>query len=68
MTNRIIRFRYMGWFLIWQQGNREHTLRDRSQHLLVEIVIIKQRSGEHPIKWQLPNQIWTALKLAINSD
>ena len=50
MTNRIIRYRFKGWFLIWQQGNSEHTLRDGSQHLLVQIVMIKQSSDEHPLK------------------
>ncbi len=68
MTNRIIRYRFMGWFVILQEGNSEHTLRDGSQHLLVTIVTKKQRCDEHLLKWQLPNQIWTGLKLAINSD
>ena len=68
MTNRIIRYRFMGWFLILQEGNSEYTLRDGSQHLLVKIVRKKQRCEEHLLKWQLLNQIWTGLKLAINSD
>jgi hypothetical protein len=52
-----------------QMGNNfAHTLRDGSQHLLVKIVTKKQRCDEHLLKWQLLNQIWTGLKLAINSD
>lgn len=29
MTNRITRYRFMGWFLILQEGNSEHTLRGK---------------------------------------
>jgi hypothetical protein len=49
MTNRITRYRFMGWFLILQEGNSEHTLRDGSQHLLFQFLSIKQRLGEHPL-------------------
>ena len=50
MANRIIRYRFKAWFLIGQQGNRKHTLRDGSQHLLVQINSIKQRHDERALK------------------
>lgn len=50
LANRIIRYRFKAWFLIWQQGNRKHTLRDGSQHLLAQIIIIEQRYDEHALK------------------
>lgn len=49
MANRIIRYRFKRWFLIWQQWNSEHTLRDGSQHLLFQFLYIKQRLDEHPL-------------------
>lgn len=50
MANRIIRYRFKRWFLVWQQENSEHTLRDGSQHLFVKIDIIKQRYGERALE------------------
>ena len=50
MTNRIIRYRFMGWFLILQEGNSEHTLRDGSQHLFPRISVPIQGDSEHALK------------------
>ena len=53
MTNRLIRYWFMGWFIIWQYENSEHTLRDRSQLYHSDL---KPENGEKWM-WQLLNQI-----------